>query len=80
MIMDDLQQGPLYSLHKLFTSGDSEHKDIMNPTLSDRILRNESNDSYLLFYICVFKKSTNNVWSIQYQTYKNMYLTWTEYL
>ena len=65
--MDDLQQGPLYSLNTLFTSGDSEHRDIMNPTLGDSILRSAEKNRLIkncYFFICVVKKAGSR---IQYQ-------------
>ena len=67
--MDDWQQGPLYSLHMLFASGDSEDKDKSDNTLSDRIRRNAEknrmiNNCYFLF---VLLKSQQKYSRIQYQ-------------
>ena len=59
MVMEDWQQCPLYSLHMLFASGDSEGKDKISNTLSDRILRNAEKNRMIknCYYLFVLLKS-----------------------
>ena len=70
MVMDDWQQCPLYSLHMLFASGDSEGKDTSNnTTLSDRILRNAEKNRMIkiVIFLFVLLKSQQKYSRIQYQ-------------